>query len=419
MRKGLITVLVIAMILLTLSSCGGKNEEDIVYDSLESEKGNKLSIMIPGHNPNDENQWQNIVIEEFKQEYPDVEVEFVVAGWDGWMTRVLSSISANDPIDVINDGANNNPMFAMRGITQPLNDYIDLENPNLHINTMDEVFKYNDKYYVAATETNVCVIFYNKTMFQNAGIADPMELYEKGEWTFDTFIEVAKQLTDTSGEKKQWGFATNYPYIFLGSNQTSILKLDDNFKYELNINDPAVRRVLEMVGDGWHNSGWYGWEGDPWSTFYKGEAAMLGDFQNIDIQMIKARDYGLVDFEYGAAPMPIGPDNKDNVSPITTAGWSMGNGCDTPNHSGKLIDMLVNGQAAEIARQQEILNPAHLALYKELAQRPYCVNSYDSAVGGAFEIFQDVVAGVGVTQAIAEYTPVYQRMIDEANSAYE
>src|SRR5690554_1214651 len=221
--KKIVTILVITMLMLaTFSGCGNNNDGDVTYDTLESEKGNKLSILIPGHNPGSEEQWQNVAVEEFKQEYPDVEVEFVIAGWDGWMTRLLASISSNDPIDVINDGANNNPMFAMRGITQPLNDYIDLENPNLDIGTMDEVFKYDDDYYVAASETNVCVIFYNKSIFQNAGIADPMELYEKGEWTFDTFVNVARQLTDVDGENKQWGFATNYPYILLGSNQTSI-----------------------------------------------------------------------------------------------------------------------------------------------------------------------------------------------------
>ena len=111
------------------------------------------------------------------------------------------------------------------------------------------------------------------------------------------------------------------------------------------------------------------------------------------------------------APMPAGQQRR--VSPIS-AGVCFGRRR-LSVASGILIDMLVDGQAEYMRKFQEKLNPDHVALYKELAKNPYCTNSYDSAVGGAFEICQAIQAGQSITQAIEEFKPIYQRKVDEAN----
>ncbi len=410
-------IAVFAALMMVFVSCnpGGQTSSGDTDGGLEVEKGKKLSILIPGHNPksSDESVWQNPVVKDFSEKYPDITIEWVIAGWDTWETKLLANINAGDPVDVINDGANNNPKFAIKGITQPLNRYISLDNPNLHLNTMDVVFKYDGNYHVAVTETNVAVIYYNKYLFENVGVDDPMTLYQQGKWNWETFVEAAKKLTDP--REKRWGLATNYPYIFFGANHTSMCKLDENFKYVLNINSEPIKQALELLQDGYYVSKWCGYDGDPWTTFYKGGAAMLGDFQSVEPQIVSAIEYGIANFEYGAAPMPAGPNNKEGVSPISAAGFALGAGSDCPVASGILIDMLVDGQAEYMRKFQEKLNPDHVALYNELAKKPYCTNSYDSAVGGAFEICQAVQAGQSITQAIEEFKPIYQRKVDEAN----
>ena len=51
--------------------------------------------------------------------------------------------------------------------------------------------------------TSPFVIFYNKDLFDKAGLEDPNALAAKGEWNMKKFQEVAKKLKDTSGK---WGF---------------------------------------------------------------------------------------------------------------------------------------------------------------------------------------------------------------------
>lgn len=383
--------------------------------TLESERGAKLTIMIPGHNAKDENAWQNKVVAEYKKLYPDVEVEFVTASWDNWYEKVLSAYKSGDPIDLINDGANNNPKFALKGITQPLGRYVDMDNPNLHKTVMDEIFKFNNENYVAVSETNVAVVYYNKNIFQSEGVDDPAELYANGQWNWENFVRIAKELTNK--DENRHGFATDYPYLFYGANATSCLSLTPDSRYQLNIDDPALKQSLELIQDGNYNSGWSGWDGNPANAFFTGSAAMYADFQWAEQNILAAREYGLADFEYGVVPMPFGPNNTEGVSPITAAGWAIGNGSDCPAHVGKLIDMLVTGHA-EYQNQVNAKLPAeNVELYKKLAEKPFCTNTRDSAVGGAYELAAAVSEGKSIAQAIEEFKPEYLRKVEEANAS--
>ncbi len=418
------TIIVTVLLTLAVAACGdngGTSGSDVTGGdkaaNLAAEKGKKLTFMLPAHNYDDMSKWENVALHAFKDQYSDISVDFVTASIENWMTKLLTSAASGEPIDVFQDSANNNPMYALQGINQPLQKYIDMDNPNLHITTMDKVFKYNGNYHVAIAGPSVCVIYYNKEIFENEGIDDPLELYNNGEWNFDNLMRIAKELTYNNNSGQRWGLACNYPYIFFGANATSMVKLDDNYKYKLNITDTNLAYSLGIIQDAWHTSKWQGWNGDPWSTFYTGSAAMLADYQWVEANILQAQEYGMCDFEYGVVPMASGPNNPDNLAPMTAFGYAMGNGSDTPYHSGLLIDAMINAEAANNAKLSEKVPEEHKNIYAELAERPFCINSYDSAVGGAFEICQEIGLGQSIAQAIAEYTPIYQQKVEKANSA--
>jgi multiple sugar transport system substrate-binding protein len=48
--------------------------------------------------------------------------------------------------------------------------------------------------------TSPFVIFFNKDMFDKAGLEDPLALAAKGQWTMATFQDVAKKLTAANGK---------------------------------------------------------------------------------------------------------------------------------------------------------------------------------------------------------------------------
>ena len=398
-----------------LAACGPSTPPttENKISTLEEEKGKKLTIMIPGHNANDETLWQNQVVAEFCKQYPDVTVEFVTADWSNWEEKLMAAYRSGEPIDLINDGVNNNPRFPLNGITQPIDPYVNMDNPNLKKAVMDEIFYFNNNHYVAASEVNVAVLYYNKNLFQQEGLEDPEELYAKGEWNWDKFVKMAKKLTDSSANR--WGFATEYPYLFYGSNATSILRLDENSKYVMNIDDPALTEALEMLQDGTFDSEWSGWEGNPLLSFQKGQAAMFADFQWQEASILAGKKFGLTNFEYGVVPMPYGPNNTQNLNIVHSAGWAIGQGSDCPAHVGKLIDMLVDGHAAAQAVTNAALPAEHVALYTQMATKPFCVNTRDSAIGGGYDLANAVADGKSISQAIEEFKPEFQRKVNEAN----
>lgn len=420
------TILFSLLLTLSMASCGVNRQENSGSESgtdnsagLSAEKGKKLTFMLPAHNYDDMEKWQNVALHAFKEKYTDITVEFVSASIENWMTKLLSSAASGEPIDVFQDGANNNPMYALQGINQPLQAYIDMENPNLHKKTMDAVFKYNGNYHVAVAQPSVCVIYYNKDIFENEGIDDPMELYNSGKWDFNNLTRIAKQLTVNNSTGQRWGLACNYPYIFFGANATSMVKLDDTYKYKLNITDSNLAYSLGVIQDAWYTSKWQGWKDNPWSTFYNGSAAMLADFQWVEANILQAKEMGMVDFEYGVVPMASGPNNPDGLAPMTAFGYAMGKGSDAPYHAGLLIDAMINAEAANNNKNNEKIPQEHQEIYASLAEKPFCINSYDSAVGGAFEICQAIGVGQSIAQAVAEYTPIYQQKINQANSAID
>ena len=342
-------------------------------------------------------------------------VQFVSASWADWMEKVLAAYNTGDPIDIIHDGVNNNPRFPMQGITQPIEPYVNMDNPDLQKETMKACFEYQDHYYVAAAETNFGIIFFNKKLFAEAGLATPLELYEQGKWNWDNFVKYAKKLTDSS--KGQWGYSTEYPYLYYGSNATATLKVDEeNGKFVLNMDDPAFVEALELMQDGSHLSGWSGWEGSSMASFQMGKSAMLGSFSQYEPEINSlATIFGWDPIDYGAVPLPAGPNNTEGLNMVHASGFAIGQGSDCPAHAGKLIDMLVTAYAQMRVDERKDLPQAHKDLYAKMAEKQFCVNTRDSAIGGGYELAHAVGGGQSIQQAIEEFKPQYQRTIDEIN----
>ena len=64
------------------------------------------------------------------------------------------------------------------------------------------------------------ILVYNKTMFDEAGLETPIEMYNRGAWTWSNAIEVAKQLTiDEDGD----GTPDQYGMVDMGDNPVPIL----------------------------------------------------------------------------------------------------------------------------------------------------------------------------------------------------
>lgn len=164
--------------------------------------------------------------------------------------------------------------------------------------------------------------FYNKRMFEEAGLPDLLELQRKGEWTWDKLIEFSKKLTkDTDGDGSidQWGIIDcerDMFYALLYSNGGEIaVKKDGNWEYALDSPESMqAAQTYDKIANKL-NVALKRQEGDSWDWMMKrfrdGQAAML------PYQVFAAGSFKDMEDDFGCVFFPKPSADKDYVSVLT------------------------------------------------------------------------------------------------------
>jgi multiple sugar transport system substrate-binding protein len=151
--------------------------------------------------------WQKIV-DDFEAANPNIKVKVDVSDWTSYWDKLKTLYAGGNPPDVFAMDGPIYPDWANRGVLLNLQPYLD-KSPDLlnglYPNTLS-AYKLKDGYFGLPRDFQTIVLFYNKDMFDKAGLAYPTD-----KWTLDDLRATAKKLTkDTDGDGKidQWGFST-------------------------------------------------------------------------------------------------------------------------------------------------------------------------------------------------------------------
>ncbi len=121
-------------------------------------------------------------------------------------------------------------------------DYLDLDGGLYNTRLMEQCFNINGNSYAVITqsEPDRNYIVFNKTKFEQAGQATPLDLWKQGNWNWTQFVKSAKAMT--SGDDygfTGWGlfpYFAPYPMATLNGGQAA-----------LNIDDPKYMRYMTEV----------------------------------------------------------------------------------------------------------------------------------------------------------------------------
>ena len=112
-----------------------------------------------------------------------------------YISKVSQQIAAGKSPDI---AASNSTFPAALEMVQPLPSYFDV-NDGFWDKRTAEATKIKGKYYFVNTInspfTGGYVVYYNKTLFNSAGLKTPQEYYDEGQWTYENFMKVAKDVT--------------------------------------------------------------------------------------------------------------------------------------------------------------------------------------------------------------------------------
>lgn len=193
---------------------------------------------------------QEAITEEFNKEYPNIKVNLDhVSGAADFNTTILTRISGGTAPDVFYMGEVMVPIYADKGVVEDLLPYAEQDSLDLS-DYWDGVLSpagYHDGHLWAfAKDCTPYMIYYNKDMFDEAGVA-----YPDSSWDFEKFKEtcIAMTQTDDNGKVTRYGIApeNGWPAWFNIAYKNGGKILDEEGKRM--VVDPNTAEALQFYFD--------------------------------------------------------------------------------------------------------------------------------------------------------------------------
>lgn len=180
-------------------------------------------------------------IEKVEQKY-NTKIEYVKIDYGQFVEQFTTTSLAGEPVaDIVRlELFWMFPKLVKDGFVAPLDDFMTIDEGKVP-KWMVQGGKFEGKQYgLVDSNPSGFGIWYNKTLFQKLGLEDPYQLQQSGAWTWDKFIEIAKNATkDTDGDGKidvygLGGGAKDIFHQFVYSNNGSVdVAADGSFAFSL------------------------------------------------------------------------------------------------------------------------------------------------------------------------------------------
>jgi multiple sugar transport system substrate-binding protein len=194
--------------------------------------------------------WDTIV-EMYQAQNPDVTVERTDVSDPNanFYPKLQTMIAGGTPPHVSSFQGWEWQTYADSEVLAPIDDYVARDGftgpfPEGY-STIDVSTVRNGNRYLIPMQLGTMVMFYAKKHFDDAGIPYPTEA-----WTMDEFIEIAQQLTDTSGDSKRFGLQANGSWFrdiayIRGTGKQEFDELVDPKTAQFN--QPEIVEMLQLV----------------------------------------------------------------------------------------------------------------------------------------------------------------------------
>jgi len=247
--------------------------------------------------------------EAFEEKYGG-HVEVIGVGWGDMMNQTISMVNAGEVCDLVQAHDQNFPIYAAKNIVRDISEYVNI-NDDFWNDSVTKAFTYGGVPYAIGADATPVVISYNKTLFEQNGVKTPREYFEEGNWTWDTFREVALEMTsDTDGDGNNdiYGFgwwASVYVQMLNANGTTSMLYGEDGSIRSNYLSDEANETFTFLQN---------GYVTDKFIKYPEGDS-FINDFKSGKLAM--TCEYGFAaktayecDYEIEWAPLPIGPSGE-------------------------------------------------------------------------------------------------------------
>jgi multiple sugar transport system substrate-binding protein len=199
------------------------------------------------------------VVDAFRRKHPEIKVRTLLSGPDALQHVSIYCAGGKCP-DVLMAWEFTYSGLAERGVLLDLNTMLAhdkmfaTELKADSVPSLYQTFSYNGGQYALPEQWSGNYLFYNKTLFAEAGVHPPPGRWDAS-WSFDEFLDAATALTkrDRAGRVSQWGFvdtwAPYYSALLFGMNNGVPWSDPRMNPTHLNFDDAAFIEGIQFYAD--------------------------------------------------------------------------------------------------------------------------------------------------------------------------
>ncbi|QUI20956.1 sugar ABC transporter substrate-binding protein [Vallitalea pronyensis] len=131
------------------------------------------------------------MIAAFETAHPTIKVEYDAVGWNDYFTKLQTAMAGDNAPDTFELNYETFVTYASKGVLKDLSPYLKDVDTSVYDQTALDAFKYEGTQYGLVESFSNVVFFYNKDLFDQAGVAYPTK-----DWTWEDELEAAKTLTN-------------------------------------------------------------------------------------------------------------------------------------------------------------------------------------------------------------------------------
>ena len=253
--------------------------------------------------------------------------------YDQRLDDVLTESSTYDLVGI--KGIAKAVQLANKGIILDLTDYV---RAAISDNTIDAAaygnmfndITYQDHYYAIPSRTTCWALFYNKDLFDQAGLSYPEQM------TWDEYADLAEKLTDSSRVVYGGYFLPWIPSCialqsgtYLTDDDTAPLRQSLQYLNSLYAASHVSYHEMEEIGTP---------PEDVYNTFEAGRAAMVPNGEWMVNLLLQDEAIGKTIPDWDIAPMPVSPGQEANT---TWGQYQYMSICSTTSHPAEAFDFLL------------------------------------------------------------------------------
>ncbi|KWW22455.1 sugar ABC transporter substrate-binding protein [Peribacillus simplex] len=393
-------------LLLMFAAVGCSNSESVDGDGKK-----KITMWVHVSDDNEEGKVYKKRVEAFNKEYAsdDIEakIEFIPRSGNGggYEDKVNAALTTSTLPDVITLDGPNTAAYAKSGVISPLDEYVKDQDDLLP--SIKQQGTYQGKLYAIGVSESSVGIYYNKKMFQEAGIDLKTLPTVDSPWTWTQFLELCKTLTDKykkpaidmqlQAKDEMLTYALT-PFVWSAGGD---LVSKDGKKVEGVFNQaPTVEAmdfVQTMLKEGYTTR-------TPVKQAFETEKYPM-KFSGVWTVTDLKTNFPKV--EYGVMPYPVSPTTKKLVSPSGSWQFAMTQTSENKEWSAKLVDWMTNKESnIELSRSIAAL-PVRYSSEKVMTKE------FSEQMNVFMKQLKETGHARPVTPAYPQVTRAFQQAIDD------